>query len=335
MLAGCVAVCVWQGFWFASEYEYFLGQKKLAAKNYDAATKNLSTALALYPANTEAGFKLGQVFLGQQKYEQAQHTFEKTLAAASYYEEVYFQAALAALGAKDTKKAIHYLVDHLKLAPYHLTAYKLLSALLHENSIYADEENLALLERALRLFPCEMQLWQQLGEIYQKRSDAEYAKNTYQRGLEIDTLNKTLLKSLAAFYPDKTQEPALLSQARRLQGYEEKVEKFDKMSPYYQHKLRENLEAYITQYPDDINGKILLARVFSLGGNDLKAEEILEQVLSAQPGNLWANLALSSLYYQAEDWTRAQRALEEALFYYPENITAQTRLNALKQKTGK
>ena len=34
-LAGCAAVLVWQGIWFASEYESFVGQKKIAAQNYD------------------------------------------------------------------------------------------------------------------------------------------------------------------------------------------------------------------------------------------------------------------------------------------------------------
>lgn len=333
VLAGCAAVCVWQGIWFASEYESFLGQKKLAAKDYDGAVKNLSAAVALYPANTQAGFRLGQILLLQQKYEQSQRVFEKTLAASSYYEEVYYQAALAALGAKDTKKAVRYLEDHLKLNPYHLTAYKLLAALLYENGLYAQEENLAVLERALVLFPCETGLWQQVGEIYYKRGQTEYAKNIYMRGLGTDTLSKELVKRLETFYPDKTAQPDLLAQARALQTYAQKVDKFDKMAPYYQHKLRENLESYVTQYPDDMNGKILLARVFSLSGNDLKAEEMLEQILAVQPGNLWANLALSSLYYQAEDWGRARRALEIALFYYPENSTAQARLNALNKIT--
>lgn len=335
ILACCAGVCVWQGVWFASEYEAFAGQKKIAAKNYDGAVENLSAALTLYPANTQAGFELGQVLLSKQQYAQAQRVLDKTLAAASYYEEVYYQAALAALGAKDIKKAVHDLADHLKLEPYHLAAYKLLAALLHENSIYIDDDNLALLERALVLFPYESGLWIQVGEIYQKQGNTEYAKNVYERGLAVDTLSKELASRLRALYTAPTEKPALLTQADLLQSYQEKVGKFEKMSPRYQHKLRENIEAYNEQYPEDDNGKILLARVFSLGGNDLKAEELLEQVLAVHPDNLWANLALSSLYYQAEDWVRARRALENALYYYPDNTTALTRLKALEESGKK
>ncbi len=332
VLFACGAVFVWQGMWFASEYESFLGQKKLAQKNYDGAIKNLSAALTLYPANTEAGFRLGQVLLSRQNYPQSLRVFDKTLAAAAYYEEVYNQAALAALGAGDVKKAVYYLQQHLKLHPYHIESYKLLASLLGENIIYAEDTGIALLERGVTLFSYDTSLWRQVGEIYQKQGNVEYAKNTYQRGLAVDTLDRELLRRLEALYPAKTERPSLLAQARTLQGYQEKVGKFQKMSPFYQHKLRENVENYIAQYPQDFNAKILLARIFSLSGNDLKAEEVLEQVLAVRPDNLWANLALSSLYYQAEDWARARQALENALFYYPDNALARNRLEILSNK---
>ncbi|MBQ3667238.1 MAG: tetratricopeptide repeat protein, partial [Elusimicrobiaceae bacterium] len=335
LLACCVAVLVWQGVWFASEYESFAGQKKIAAKNYDGAVRNLSAALTLYPANTEAGFRLGQVLLIQQDYKKALAVFEKTLAAASYYEEVYYQAALAALGTGETKKAVHYLMDNLRLHPYHLQAHKLLSTLLYQNTIYAGEEELAMLEKGLTLFPYESVLWKQLGEIYQKPGENERAQNVYLRGLETDTLSKELLTRLEKMYPSTAERPPLLAQARTLQSYQDKAAKFDKMSTLYQHKLREDIEKYVMQYPQDMNGHILLARVLSLSGNDLKSEEQLRQVLRQRPDNLWANLALSSLYYQAEDLDGARRALENALFYYPDNATALTRLEKLNKTREK
>ncbi len=331
ILAGCVGVFIWQGVWFASEYESFVGQKKIAARNYDGAERNLSAALTLYPANTEAGFRLGQILLHKQDYKKSLAVFEKSIAAASYYEEVYYQAALAALGSGDTKKAVHYLMDHLRLHPYHLEAYKLLASLLQANSIYADDDEKAMLEKGLSLFAYETSLWRQVGEIYQKQGDTEYAKNIYLRGLTVDTLDRELLARLEKLYPTVQERPALLTQARTLQGYQNKSEKFAKMSALYQHKLRENVENYVAQYPEDANGRILLARVLSLGGNDLKAEEQLRQVLRQHPDNLWANLALSSLYYQAEDEAGARRALENALFYYPDNSLALGRLEKLNK----
>ncbi len=331
-LIGCAAVLVWQGVWFASEYEAFAGGKKIVANNYEGAAKNLSSALTLYPANTEAGFRLGQLLLAQQKYPEALHVFDKTLSAAAYYEEVYFQAALAAIGAQDTKKAVQYLMSNLRLHPYHLQAYKLLVSLLHDNLIYANADELAMLERGLTLFPFDTDLWRQVGGIYQKLGDTEKAKDVYVRGLTVDTLDVQLLKRLDELYPISDEKPTVLAQARLLQGYNAKVNKFHKMAPYYQHKLRENLETYIAQYPHDANGKILLARVLSLAGNDLKAEEILGHILSSHPDNLWANLALSTLYYQAEDWRRARMAVDQALFYYPDHEGALKRRQTLQTK---
>ena len=333
VVALSAVILVWQGLWLTSEYRSFLGQKDIAEKRYDAAVQNLSEALALYPANTEAGFRLGNVLLAQGKYEQALAAFEKTISAASYYEEVYFHAALAAIGVHDNKKAVHYLMDNLRLHPYHLQAYEMLSQLLYEDVIYADESALALMERGLTLFPYETNLWRLAGEIYQKLGDTEYAKNTYKRGLTVDTLDKELLKRLTALYPAGTADlPEIIAQAQLLQRYQDKANKFNQMSPYYQHRLRTNIEAYIKKYPDDTNGRILLARVLSLAGNDIKAEEVLESVLKEYPDDLWANLALSTLYYKAEDVQKAKQCLQDALFYYPQNALATARLEALEKK---
>ena len=332
VLALSAAVLVWQSLWLTSEYRSFLGQKDIAEKRYDSAAQNLSAALSLYPANTEAGFRLGNVLLAQGKYKEALDAFEKTISAAAYYEEVYFHAALAAIGVHDNKKAVHYLMDNLRLHPYHLQAYEMLSQLLYEDVIYADENALALMERGLTLFPYETNLWRLAGEIYQKLGDTEYAKNTYKRGLTVDTLDRELLNRLTALYPAGTADrPGIIAQAQQLQRYQDKANKFNKMSPYYQHRLRTDIEAYIKKYPDDTNGRILLARVLSLAGNDIKAEEVLESVLDEYPDDLWANLALSTLYYKAEDIPKAKQCLQNALFYYPQNALATARLEALEK----
>lgn len=329
VLGAAAAIIVWQGLWLASEYRSYAGQKNLALKNYPAAEKNLSAALSLYPANTEAGFRLGNVLLAQGKYKDALAAFEKTMSAAAYYEEVYYHAALAALGAQDTKKAVHYLMDNLRLHPYNLPAYGMLSQLLYENPIYADSDALSMVERGLTLFPYETGLWRLAGEIYYKLGETEYAKSTYKRGLTVDTLDKELLHRLDALYASSKEKPAVLEQAKLLQKYSDKANRFDKMSPYYQQRLRSNIEAYIKTYPDDTNGSILLARVLSLAGNGIKAKEVLEGVLAEYPDDLWANLALSTLLYKAEDAEGAKRCLRDALFYYPSNSVAEARLKAI------
>lgn len=330
VVAGSVALIAWQLLWLNSEYRFFMGQKEIATKNYPAAERDLSAALNLYPANTEAGFRLGNVLLAQGKYKEALSAFEKTISAASYYEEVYYHAALAALGVKDEKKAVRYLMENLRLHPYHLQAYQLLTQLLHEDVIYASNDELAMVERALRLFPYETNLWRLAGEIYYKLGETEYAKNTYKRGLMVDTLDRELLKRLNALYSGKDNEkPAVIAQATRLQQYQAKADAFKKMSVRNQHQLRADIEAYIQEYPEDTNGPILLARVLSLGGNDIKSKEVLERVLDQYPDDLWANLALSTLFYKAEDVSSAKQVLKDALFYYPGNEIATARLKAL------
>lgn len=330
LVAGSIAVIVWQGLWLNSEHQFFVGQKAVATKQYDEAVEHLSAALSLYPANTEAGFRLGNVLLAQGKHQEALTAFEKTMSAADYYEEVYFHAALAALGINDRKKAVQYLMENLKLHPYHLRAYGVLAQLIYEDEMYAGPEALNLLKRGLDLFPYETALWRLVGEIYTKQGELAYAKDIYKRGLTVDTLDKELLTRLDKLYSGTPEKPTVMEQARQLQKYQDKANRFDKMSPYYQQRLRADVEAYVAKYPQDTNGPILLARILSLGGNDIKSKEMLEQVLQNHPDDLWANLALSTLFYKAEKPQEAARCLHNALFYYPGNELALTRLKALK-----
>ncbi len=330
ILAGSVAVIIWQGLWLKSEYRFFAGQKNVAVGNYDQAVTDLSSALTLYPANSEAGFRLGNVLLAQKKYAQALAAFEKTISAADYYEEIYYHAALAAVGVGDEKKAVHYLLMNLRLHPYHLQAYEMLTQLLHDNPVLAGSEELAMAERGLELFPYETELWRLVGETYERMGDTTHAKTVYERGLSVDTLDQELLNRLDKLYVNQSQKPAVMAQARQLQRYNDKAGRFDKMSPYYQQRLRSDVENYGLQYPADTNGAILLARVLSLAGNDIKSKMVLEQVLQEHPDDLWANLALSTLFYKAENVKEAKRCLHDALFYYPGNHVALARLKALE-----
>ncbi len=332
VLAVCAAIVVWQGLTLASYFRGNEGLKQAAAGDDAAAERTLSRALSLYPANTEAGLRLGNLYLRRENYTAALETYEKTLSAAAYYDEVYFNAALAALGAKDEEKAVRYLTEHLKLSPYSLRAYNMLAELIREDVIYANEENLKLLDRGVHLFPYASGLWTDWGQIYVQREEPEFAKNLYKRGLTADTLDRGLLRGLTRLYKKDEPLPPVAAQAKRIQDLHFKTANYWSQTPAGRRKLRADIEAYIADYPQDTNGPILLARYFNQSGNDLKSKETLESVLKAHPEDLSANLALSSLLYRAEQTDLAAYYLKSALFYYPGNATALKRLEALGVK---
>ncbi|MBQ7908293.1 MAG: O-antigen ligase family protein [Elusimicrobiaceae bacterium] len=332
ILALTVLIVVWQGFLLSSQFYSFRGQKYAAQKQWPQAQQDLYAAQRLYPANTEAGFDLGNLYLSQGNYEQALPVFEKTISAAAYYDQVYYHAALAALGMHDNAKAVRYLRETLRLDPFNLGAYETLGKLVREDVIYADGDTLAILERGLELFPYDTSLWHDVGEIYLKRGEKEYAKTIYKKALTIDTLDKSLLRRLSKLYDKDEEKPAILDQARQLQEYYDQVNHIQGSSRSKLKKLREQLEKYTQEYPLDTNGPILLARYFMLTGNDIKSKELLEKVLEKYPDDLSANLALASLLQQAEDVENAKKYLKNVLFYYPQNQTAVRRLERLGEK---
>ena len=332
LFGACVLVVLWQGAVLSSQYLAFRGQKQMVRKNSTAAQKDLKEALHLYPANTEAGFALGNSLLAEENYEEALEAYERTISAAAYYDQVYYHAALAALGKNDHAKAVHYLRKTLKLDPFNLGAYETLAELAKEDIIYADTETMDLLEQGVKLFRYDAGLWHAVGAIYIKRGETEYAKTVYKDALAVDTLDKSLRRSLDKLYTTEEEQPEILLQAKQLQGYYDKVQNLRGTSRAGLRQLRSQLEAYMEKYPDDPNGPILLARYFSLTGNDIKSKELLDGVLAKQPDNLSANLALSALLLQAEDVNAAKKYLQNALFYYPGNRTAQNRLQRLEEK---
>ncbi len=332
LLGACALVVLWQGAVLSSQYFSFRGQKQLARGNSAAGQQDLAEALQLYPVNTEAGFALGNSLLADEEYDAALAAYEKTISAAAYYDQVYYHAALAALGKNDHAKAVHYLRGTLKLDPFNLGAYETLAALAKEDIIYADTETMALLEQGVKLFRYDAGLWHDIGDIYLKRGETEYAKTVYKDALSVDTLDKSLRRSLDKLYGDGEEEPEILQQAKLLQGYYDKVQNLRGTSRAGLRRLRSQLEEYVEKYPDDSNGPILLARYFSLTGNDIKSKELLEGVLGKEPDNLSANLALATLLIQAEDIASAKKYLQNALFYYPGNRTAENRLQRLETK---
>ena len=330
ILIGSVVVLGWQGLVLRSQFLSFRGQKEFAQKNVSAAQTDLTAALHTYRGNSEAGFLLGNLYLAEQKYKLALESFEKTLSAAAYRDELYYHAALAALGQKDHAKAVRYLRETVRLSPFNLSAYETLSELAKEDVIYADADTLALLERGVSLFPYDTNLWHNLGTIYLKRGEKEYAKTIYKQALTIDTLDKSLLRSLKKLYHADEETPEVVTQATELQNYYDQIQNLRGTNKVSLKKLRDNLEKYVENYPDDTNGFVLLARYFSLAGNDIKSKELLEEVLARHPDDLSANLALSSLLRKAEDIQAAKQYLENVLFYYPDNQTAIRRLEQLK-----
>lgn len=332
ILALTISIVAWQIIALSSQFYSFRGQKNMAAGQWTEAKKDLSGAQRLYPANTEAGFRLGNLLLSQENYEKALQTFEKSMAAAAYYDQVYYHASVAALGAKDNAKAVRYLRETLRLDPFNLSAYETLGKLVREDVIYADQDTMTILERGLDLFPYDTSLWHDVGDIYLKRGEKEYAKTIYKKALTIDTLDKSLLRSLSKLYDKTEEQPEVLAQAKQLQDYYDQVNHIQGSSKTKLKKLREQLEKYIEVYPQDTNGSILLARYFMLTGNDIKSKELLEQVLEKYPDDLSANLALASLLQQAEDTQSAKKYLQNVLFYYPQNQTATRRLERLEGK---
>lgn len=329
LLLGCLLVIGWQVAVFQSQFLAFRSQKAWVRGEQESAKKELAQAIKWYPANSEAGYALGNIFLQEGNYAKALETFERTLSAAAYRDEVYYHAALAAIGKQDRAKAVHYLRDTLRLDPFNLSAYDMLAAFVKEDIIYAEGDALSLLERGLKLFPYDTSLWHDVGAIYLKRGEKEYAKTVYKNALAIDTLDKSLLRSLKQLYEKDEEKPAVIAQAEELQRYYGQIQNLRGASKKTLHKLREQLEQYIEKYPDDTNGPILLARYFTLTGNDIKSKEILEEVLQQHPDDLSANLALAALLQKAEDVPAAQKYLQNVLFYYPQNQTAVKRLERL------
>lgn len=332
ILAACVLAVLWQGAVLASQFFSFRGQKYLAQNNAQAARADLSAGLNWYHANTEAGFTLGNLLLSQKQYAPALAAFEKTVSAAAYHDQVYYHAALAALGMRDNAKAVRYLRETLRLDPFNLSAYETLAALVKEDVIYSDADTMTLLERGLKLFQYDTGLWHAVGDIYLKRGEKEYAKTVYKNALTIDTLDKSLLRSLSKLYGKDEEPAAVIAQAKELQGYFDRVQNLRGASKAALKKLREQLEGYVRTYPEDTNGVILLARYFTLTGNDIKSKELLESVLAQYPDDLSANLALAALLQKAEDFDAAKQYLKNALFYYPKNQTAARRLERLEEK---
>jgi len=324
-----VAVVVWQGAWMYSEMRTLRGQIEVVRKQYPQAIAHLTAALRAYPVNIEAGFRLGNIYLAQKRGKEALAVFDRTSRYAADHMEIYHQAAIAATQNSDMSTAVENFRKFLLLDPYHVTAYGAFLAARAATPAAVNSDDEILLERAVRFYPYRSDFWELAGYIYARNDRKDKMQQLYEQGLTVNPFDENLYQAVSLLYKEKTI-PLLLMQTSALRRYQKALGEWNTLTTDYKEGIQKELEQYVQTYPQDMNGQILLARVFAEKQEWEQSRKTLRHVLQQQPENIWAWLALSSVFYKTNDARQAKNALENVLFYSPENRLARERLARLK-----
>jgi len=170
-----------------AEEVYFFEGFKLSKSGVDMTTAQLrlEKAFAYHPMDVNNAYELANVYARNGQKEKALAMYQKALDANSGYDEIYFNLATLYMQVGNEPEAIRKYKMTLGINPLSREAYNALTGIYLKNIPKYGEAAEALYHRAVRVFPEDKDLWNNLGYLEVQRQRWEEAYQAYRKAVEV------------------------------------------------------------------------------------------------------------------------------------------------------
>ncbi|MFH1259839.1 MAG: tetratricopeptide repeat protein [Elusimicrobiota bacterium] len=173
----------WQ--YFFAEVHYFRGFKNAKANRLEQARTELERAHRLHRYEVNNNYELGNIYARLNRYDQAIGAYQEAIGANPGYDEIYFNLAAVLNKEKKTKQAMENYRQSLLINPLSLETYLGLGNIYVGNNEYTSD-GIKLYRAAVRIFPENKDLWNNLGYLYTRQENFNQAIECYQQALVLD-----------------------------------------------------------------------------------------------------------------------------------------------------
>lgn len=286
-----------------AEVHYFTGFKASKRNDLSHAVKALETSHRYRRFEVNSNYEMGNVYARQLRVaEQSQladevkrlrqktlWAYDEALRANSGYDEIYFNKATVLAQENQLEAAIQNYRTSLGINPMSYEAYTALINV-YLNRVQRFDEAIPVTEQALKFFPRDRDLWNNLGFLYTKLEKHQEALEAYAHALRLDATFslawnnfRIALRALGKKEHPLLQVPSLLSQ---LQDFT--------TSQRYREALPVALRLK-ELIPENIRLRTLLGRLYRAGGQREEAKGEFRWVLKQNPHDSEAQSALREL----------------------------------------
>ena len=219
----------WQVRFWAREAWYFAGFKEIRQGNMPAATRSLERSRAWGPREVNAIYELGNAYARAGQPAKAAEAYEGAIKANAGYDEIYFNLGTvyaSHLGQLD--KAGGYFETAWALNPLSEAVVNGLSAFYLRDPVKNRAAAEALLSEATKIFPENINHWNNLGYLLTLQKRWAEAEAAYTRALEIQPEAPVLERNLLAVASQSGRlRPAVLIDLAELRSLDADVSKGD------------------------------------------------------------------------------------------------------------
>jgi hypothetical protein len=202
-------------------------------------------------------------------------------------------------GASD--EVIHHCRQILQYFPQNVAAYRFLGRALLDAARWQEAGEV--LRRVLGVYPDDYIAHVGLSEVYQKTQDFDSAVWHLERAFELQPNNQTLITELRELYRQHRRQDL-----EKLQLTTGAVARQYIRNGLYEQAISA-LTQSLSQSPERVDLRLLLAETLWDGGSDIEAAETAAEILRTLPNCLAANRILTELWLQADRPSDAQRYL--------------------------
>ena len=299
-----------------------LAEVKLDEKKFDESTNALQKVLDCDPQSLDARLLKARLDLARTNTATAIDEFERLVNTYRQAPRIHYQLALAYIQTGNTEKAINQLHETVDLDPNFASAAFLLAQL---DVIRGDVESaLGLLKPLIEHQPKMVEAQLLLADVYRLQNDFNDAMAVY-RQLETSFPKNPEIPLLAgsAYVQQFNEDAARKEFNRALQidpanaTAQVELAQLDLADKNFDAAQR-RAEMLISQYPNQAQPEILLAKIFLDRGRTNQAEDVLMKAGALSQG-LEANLLLAQLYFDVKQDHNALDMLNLVLTKKPDD----------------
>ncbi|MDP3980495.1 MAG: tetratricopeptide repeat protein [Chlamydiota bacterium] len=299
------------------------------------AEQEYRAAISLDDKYIEAYVNLGNLYYRQKDYAQAVTSLEKALSIAPEDAKIYYLLASVYKEMKAFDKAIKNYSLALRFNPAHVLTYNYLGVTYYESKQFKDARESFL--KAIELDPKFADAYGNLGILYHFNfHELDKAIIYYEKFLQLknEGENVALIQELlenarkehdeTLRHTKQTKEPISNPPSKEL--LLEKVKESFERKDY--KETREFLKQYISDYPDDLEARILQARVCEALNETDRALEIIEELKVRNKNNVEILYLQCGLYQKLNQNEKEKQMIEEFLRHVPSDDVRSKKLQA-------
>lgn len=316
----------WQVRYWEREAWYFAGFKEIRQGNMPAATRSLERSRAWGPREVNSIYELGNAYARSGLPLKAAEAYEGALKANAGYDEIFFNLGTvyaSQLGQPD--KAGGYFETAWALNPLSDAVVNGLSAFYLREPAKHKVAAEALLTEATRIFPENINHWNNLGYLMTQDKRWAEAEAAYTRAVELQPEAPVLERNLMAVASQSGRpRPAILNDLADLRALDAEVSKGD-----WSQKALKHAASLVARRPAFLKARFIYGSLLIANGRPGDAARELEVVVIQDPRRAAPRVNLSNAYLALGRAADAQAQLRTALELEPGNAAIRARLTAM------